>query len=557
MYTRAFEYEFPIFINKEIIDMINEQFNLGYHCTRKQVEQGLGERVALRWINPSFTHTDYTYTDLEKLSNRFANVLLELGIQPGERFCIFLPTAPELYFAVLGAFKAQVITCTLFSNFGEEALYSRLEDAGASIILTKKNFLKKIQSIWPGLPNLHKVLVTDLPDHESDKVLSYSRLMYSASEIYDIPLTGPDVPSVLHYTSGSTGKPKGVLHAHQSRLTQANTFHEILNVEDEDIYWCTADPAWVTGTTYGIICPLNAGVTQIQFGGRFDAKAWFEILHRNEVNIWYTAPTALRMLMQLENEFYAQFNLTKLRHIFSVGEPLNPEIIAWGKRVLHKDIYDTWFQTETGAIMIANRPGLPFKAGSMGKPIDEIRAAIINEAGLLAPTGEQGNLCLTPGWKSMFTTYFNADSAYQCKFKGDWYFSGDLAYQDQDGYYWFIGRTDDVINTAGHLVSPFEIESALLEIPEIIESGVIGAPDEVLWEKVIAYVKLKPGVIWTPDLEMKTRLHITNKVSTTATPREIIITSKIPKNRSGKIMRRILRAWYIGQDTGDISTLEE
>lgn len=537
--------------------MNSEQFNLGYHCTRKQVELGRGDRIALRWFSSTLEPTDFTFADLDKYSNQFANILRGLSVKPGERFCIFLPTAPELYFAVIGALKAQVVTCTLFSNFGEEALLTRLEDASASVILTKKSYLKKLLAIWSNLPALRKVLVIDLPDHQSADVLSIPRLMSSASENFDIPLTGPDVPSVLHYTSGSTGKPKGVLHVHQSRFTQANTYREILNVQENDIYWCTADPAWVTGTTYGIICPWNAGVTQIQFGGAFNAHAWFSLLQSQGINIWYTAPTALRMLMQQEDEFYAQFDLHQLRHIFSVGEPLNPQIITWGKRVLNKDIYDTWFQTETGAIMIANRPGLSIRPGSMGKPVTEIQAAIIDETDEPVTVEENGNLCLKPGWSSMFVTYLNADSAYQSKFKGGWYFSGDLAYQDRDGYFWFVGRNDDVINTAGHLVSPFEIESALLEIPEIVESGVIGAPDEMLWEKVVAYVKLKADIIWTPDLELKIRLYISNKVSTIATPREIIVSNKIPKNRSGKIMRRILRAWYSGQDTGDISTLED
>jgi acetyl-CoA synthetase len=299
------------------------------------------------------------------------------------------------------------------------------------------------------------------------------------------------------------------------------------------------------------------GTTQVHFGGGYSAENWLKILEEEEIDIWYTAPTALRMLLREDQEQFRKARLPKLRHIYSVGEPLNPEVIHWARRTLGKDIYDTWFQTETGAIMIANRPGLTIKPGSMGKPLDGIEPAILSDDGKPAENFAQGNLCLKSEWPSMFVTYINKHEAYLSKFKSGYYYTGDTAYRDDEGYYWFLGRSDDVINTAGHLISPFEIESALLEIEEVAESGVIGAPDELLFEKVVAYVALHTQYAYSRELELKIRLHVANKLSTIATPQDIVFVDSIPKNKSGKIMRRVLKARYTGTDAGDTSTLEE
>jgi acetyl-CoA synthetase len=331
----------------------------------------------------------------------------------------------------------------------------------------------------------------------------------------------------------------------------------VLNLSEKDIFWCTADQGWVTGTSYGIIGPWSLGVTQVHFGGVYNAETWLKLLEEEGVNIWYTAPTALRMLLREDPDIFKKAHLPDLRHIFSVGEPLNPEVIHWARRTLGKEIYDTWFQTEAGAIMIANRPGLPIKPGSMGKPLEGMEAAILADNGKPADTLSHGNLCLKPGWPSMFVTYVNNPEAYRSKFKNGYYYTGDTAYRDEEGYYWFLGRSDDVINTAGHLISPFEIESALLEIEEVTESGVIGAPDDLLFEKVVAYVVLHDRYFYSRELELKIRLYVANKVSSIATPQEILFVESIPKNKSGKIMRRVLKAQYQGSDAGDISSLED
>lgn len=472
-------------------------------------------------------------------------------------FFTFLPKLPEQFVAFLGSLKLNLVTGTLFSNFGEEALLDRLGDARAKGIITKKSLLKKILRVRDQLPCLKVIIIVDIEEHQSSDILSYSALMREASTEYITPDTTPDTPSVLHYTSGSTGKPKGVLHVHASIATQTATTQEVLQLQPDDIYWCTADQGWVTGTSYGIIGPWSLGVTQIHFGGGYDAEAWFTILEREKVTVWYSAPTALRMLMREDATLFQRFDLSNLRHICSVGEPLNPEVIRWGKDVLGKDIYDTWFQTETGAIMISNRPGLEIRPGSMGKPVSGIEAAILDDEGNHLPAKEQGHLCLNAGWPSMFRTYLNNEDVYNQKFKNGWYYSGDTAWMDDDGYFWFKGRSDDVINTAGHLISPFEVESALLELEEVAESGVIGAPDDLLFEKVVAFIHLHEQFAYTPELELKIRLYVSNKVSSIATPQEIIITGSIPKNKSGKIMRRVLKAQYLGYDAGDLSTLED
>ncbi|MBK5274146.1 MAG: AMP-binding protein [Desulfuromonadales bacterium] len=538
-------------------DLIQDnQYNIGHICTRQQCEAGNADKVAMRWVSSHLERIDYTFSDLDAESNRFANALKTLGLGSGDVFFTFLPKMPEQFFAFLGALKHQVICGTLFSNFGEDALLDRLGDAGAKCVITKKSFLKKISRIRTQLPALRHIIVVDGEDDPANGIIGYQSLMAAASPEFTAELTSADTPSVLHYTSGSTGKPKGVLHRHNSVLSQNKTAREILQLDPDDIFWCTADQGWVTGTSYGIIGPWSIGVTQLHFGGGYDAAIWFDLLEQERVTIWYSAPTALRMLMREEPEIFTGRKLESLRHIFSVGEPLNPEVILWSRRTLNHDIYDTWFQTETGAIMISNRPGLAILPGSMGKPVDGIEAAIIADDGTPVADGEQGNLCVKPGWPSMFTTYLNNDEVYQQKFRNGYYYTGDTAYRDSDGYFWFMGRSDDVINTAGHLVSPFEVESALLEIPEIAESGVIGVPDELLFEKVVAFVHLHAQYTWSQELELKVRLYVSNKASSIATPQEIFVVDSIPKNKSGKIMRRVLKARYMGTDAGDISTLD-
>ncbi|MFA5167847.1 MAG: AMP-binding protein [Candidatus Omnitrophota bacterium] len=535
----------------------HDQYNIGHICTRQQCERGLRNKLAFRWISADQKKVDYSFSDLDRESSKFSNVLHSLGFSTGDILFTFLPKMPEQFFCFLGALKLRIICGTLFSSFGDEAIVDRLGDAKAKGLVTKKSLLKKILRVRDKLPHLKSIIVVDIKKHLSADILSYSELMRQASGDFLAPVTTPDTPSTLHYTSGSTGKPKGVLHLHRSVLHQRKTAREVLNLTNSDIFWCTADQGWITGTSYGIIGPWSLGVTQIHYGGGYDARLWFDLLEKEGVTVWYTAPTALRMLMREDSKLYKSYNLKALRHIFSIGEPLNPEIISWARATLGKDIYDTWFQTETGGIMIANRPGVEIKPGSMGMPVDGLEAAIMADNGKCLGNDQLGILCLKQGWPSMFASYLHNGTAYHQKFCNGYYYTGDTAVRDNDGYYWFKGRSDDVINTAGHLISPFEIESALLEIEEVAESGVIGAPDDILFEKVVAFICLHKQYVWSKELEVKIRLYISNKVSSIATPQEIILVDSLPKNKSGKILRRVLKARYLGQDAGDLSTLED
>jgi acetyl-CoA synthetase len=540
------------------MDGVATQANIGYLCTGRQCETGLAPKVAMRWVTVDLQTVDYTFSDLEAESNRFANALADLGCRKGDVLFTFLPKMPEQFFAFLGSLKMQLLTGTLFANFGDEALFDRLGDSRARVLVTKKSLFKKISRIRNRLPDLAYVILVDGEGVTGENgVFDYAQLVRHAPDHFDVPLTAADTPSVLHYTSGSTGKPKGVVHIHRSALHQSASCREVLGLGEGDIFWCTADQGWVTGTSYGVIGPWSLGVTQVHYGGGYDPGKWFELLERQRVTVWYTAPTALRMLMREDERLFRRFDLSALRAIFSVGEPLNPEVIYWARRVLDREIYDTWFQTETGGIMISNRPGMKVKPGSMGQPLAGLVPAILDEQCRPVADGEQGNLCLVPGWPSMFVSYLSNPISYGQKFRNGFYFTGDTARRDPDGYYWFLGRSDDVINTGGHLISPFEIESALLEMAEIAESGAIGAPDDLLFEKVVVFVSLHRGAEWSQDLELKIRLHLTNRLSSIATPAVVICCDKIPKNKSGKIMRRVLKARYLGQDEGDLSTLEE
>ncbi|MCD4754059.1 MAG: AMP-binding protein [Anaerolineaceae bacterium] len=533
-----------------------ENNNIGYLCTAYQCEQGRAEKTAFRWVDPDFRRTDVSFEYLDWESNRYANALEAIGYGKGDRIFLYLPAIPEVYFSFLGILKMQAVAGLLFSNFGKSAIYDRLADAEAKVIITKKSLLRRVRDVMNDLPSLETVLVVDLKDDEDEKIRSFPALLRGKGASYTVAPTDPQTPSVLHYTSGSTGKPKGVLHVHGSLEHQRKTVQDVLQLEEDDVYWCTADHGWVTGTTYGLYGPWCLGHTQVHFGGTFKTESWFKLLEQEKITVWYTAPTALRMLMREEAKIKGQYDLSSLKRIYSVGEPLNAEIIHWFRRTLGKEIYDTWFQTETGGHMIVNRPGLPIKPGSMGKSVEGTAAVIAVDDKVCETPDTVGSLWLKKGWPAMFVEYLNLPEGYDAKFHGEYYDTGDLAKVDEDGYFWFVGRNDDVINPSGHLVGPFEVESALLEIPEIVDVAVIGAPDPMMYEKIVAFVTLKEGTEWSRKIELKCRIHISNRLSPIAVPSEYYQRDKLPKNRSGKIMRRVLKAEYLGEDLGDVSTME-
>ncbi|WP_046176674.1 acetate--CoA ligase [Domibacillus indicus] len=530
--------------------------NAAYEAVDRHAESDRKNKVALYYRDGN-RNEQYTFADMKANTNKAANVLKEYGnVEKGDRVFIFMPRSPELYFAVLGAIKAGAIVGPLFEAFMEGAVRDRLEDSEAKMIITTPDLLSRIPAA--DLPKLEKVFIVGDSVEEDDKHVDFMSKWKEASEQFDIEWVDRNDGMLLHYTSGSTGKPKGVLHVHNAMIQQYQTAKWVLDLQEDDIYWCTADPGWVTGTAYGIFGPWLTGSTNVIVGGRFSPEAWYSTIEEYKVSVWYSAPTAFRMLMGAGDEVVKKFDLSSLRHILSVGEPLNPEVVRWGKKVFDLRIHDTWWMTETGAQVICNYPAMDIRPGSMGKPIPGVKAAIVDDQGNELPPNRMGNLAIKKGWPSMMAAIWNNEAKYESYFMpGDWYVSGDSAYMDEDGYFWFQGRVDDVIMTAGERVGPFEVESKLVEHPAIAEAGVIGKPDPVRGEIIKAFIALRDGYEQSDELKEEIRQFVKTGLAAHAAPREIEFRDKLPKTRSGKIMRRVLKAWELDLPTGDLSTMED
>lgn len=539
----------------------NKGLNIAYEATEWHAEGKRKDIIALRWIQKDKTTKDFSYLDLHKLSSRFANVLTTLGIKKGERVFAFSGRIPELYIAALGTLKTTAVFCPLYSVFGPEPVFQRLSKGDAKVLVTTKLlFEKKIKQLLDRLPALQFVLLTDEELHTDKKVLSFPRLMEEAHDEFFIPPTNPEDPALLHFTSGTTGTPKGALHVHGAVLIHYITGKYVLDFHEGDIFWCTADPGWVTGTSYGIIAPLVNGITNVVDEEEFDAARWYSILEEQKVNVWYTAPTAIRRLMRMDIQPKEKYNLEHLRLICSVGEPLHSEAVLWGEKVFGMPILDNWWQTETGGIMIANYLSMKIKPGSMGKPLPGVEAAIAevteNEIKIITEPNKQGYLVLKKGWPSMFRSYLHDEERYKKCFRGDWYLTGDLAKKDEEGYYWFVGRADDIIKTSGHMVGPFEVESVLMEHTAVAEAAVIGKPEPMIGELVKAFVVLKTGFTSDEKLQLDIISYARKKLGPAVAPKEIAFVNELPKTKSGKILRRLLKARELGLPEGDLSTLE-
>jgi acetyl-CoA synthetase len=533
--------------------------NIGWYCSDRICSLGQGEKSALLWENAQGEEKRFTYNDIRVYSNSIAAFLRSLGLRNEDRICLFMDRVPELYIGLVGILKIGAIAQPLFSAFGDESLHVRLENAGTAAIITQRKHVSKVRKILDQLPGLKHIIIVD---HDGVKELKEREIAFSMEsqrvENLDIFPTKAESPSLLHYTSGTTGMPKGVQHVHYSLISQYLTAKWVLDISGNDIYWCTADPGWVTGTSYGIISPWALGVTQVVLDAGFSAESWYRFIQKYRVTVWYSAPTAIRSLMKAGDAVVKQFDLSSLRHLISVGEPLNPEAVIWSKKVFGLPFHDSYWQTETGSIMITNYPGMVIKPGSMGKPFPGIQASVVDPKTYepVEGSGVIGLLAFRPGWPAMMRTYWKNEETYKGKFKNGWYLPGDRARIDPDGYFWFIGRDDDVINTAGHLVSPFEVESALLEHPSVAESAVVSKPDEINMEVVKAFVALKSGFEPSQELELEIMNFIRKKLSPLAMPQEIEYVTSLPKTRSGKIMRRLLHAKEWGEEIGDTSTLE-
>jgi acetyl-CoA synthetase len=522
--------------------------NIADLAVDRHVDDGHGHRQALLWVGGEGRRVVFTFADLKQESDRFANVLDRLGLTAGDTVAVCTGRIPELYIAALGIWKRRCVFCPLFSEFGADPLFHRLMRSRAIALLTTQDLYRRnVADLQKRLPALRHVLLTDAADHTRHGLWSLPGLMKDAVAPYTVPATDPEDHAILHFTSGTSGMPKGAVHVHDALRTHYETGRCVLDLHPQDVFWCTADPAWVTGTSYGIIAPLLIGATNIVDGGEFQVERWYRILSDQAVTVWYTSPSAIRRLMRYEGNPRQTYDLKALRLIFSVGEPLAGAAVDWAEEVLGLPIYDTWWQTETGAIMLSSVVAPCVRPGSMGVAIPGITAAVVRRIGKerLAVTAEPntvGELALKPGWSSMFRSYLDAPDEYAECFRGGWYLSGDLVQCDVDGYFWFVGRADDIIKTAGHLVSPFEVESLLMTHPDVFEAAAIGVPDEMIGERVKAIVSLKPGILPGADLRRELLAFARRRLGPAIAPREVEFSRDLPKNQAGKVLRRTLRA---------------
>jgi acetyl-CoA synthetase len=540
--------------------------NMGYEAVDRQVAAGHGSHLAARFINRDWRRTDVTYEGLRKASSRFANLLQSLGVVRGECVATLLGRTPELFTAVLGTLRAGRVCCSLFFQFGPEPLKTRLQLGHVRVLVTTEAlYRRKLAPIREALPELRHILLVRDPGSGARELpagtLDFAGLMSTAADSYSVEATRAEEVALLHFTSGTTGKPKGVTLTHAAVIAHHATSKLVLDLHPRETYWCTADPGWVTGIVYGLIGPLTRAASLIVDSEEFDPQRWYQILAQERVNVWYTAPTAIRMLMKAGTALTRTHAYPELRLMLSVGEPLNGEAVLWGVEAFGIPFHDTWWQTESGAIMIANFNACDVLPGSMGRVIPGIEARLVRRRAngtleFIDSPEDVGEIVLQPGWPSMFSSYLGEEARYRAAFIDGWYLAGDLARRDRAGYFWFIGRADDVIKSAGHLISPFEIESCLMSHPAIAQAGVIGIPDPIAGQAVKAFVELKDGVEQSEELRRSLLAHARRLLGAVVAPREIAFSAALPRTRSGKIMRRLLRARELGLPEGDLSTLE-
>ncbi len=504
----------------------------------------------------------YTFLELKCQSSKFGNVLKKLGGKKKAHMAIFLPRTPELYISILGIHRIGAIPVPLFEAFMETAVQDRMSDSEAEVMITNAELLKRVP--FDKLPLLKKIILVGEIDQSKISAPStvdiyrYEEEMGLASDRLEPIWLTKDDGLVIHYTSGSTGKSKGALHRQYAMVGHYQTSKWVLDLRDDDVYWCTADPGWVTGTSYGIYGPWTLGVSSLVLGGRFSAERWYQAIEKYQVSVWYSAPTAYRMLMAQGIELTKKFNFKSIRHICSVGEPLNPEALRWIKKITGQAPHETWWMTETGMHIICNYRSLDFKVGATGRSFPGTYASVIDDKGKELPPNTMGQLAVKTPWPAMMKEIYKNPVKYQEYFRiKGWYLSGDSAYKDKDGFIWFAGRADDVIKTAGERVGPFEVESALVQHPAVAEAGVIGKPDEVRGQIVKAFISLRKGFEPSEGLKKEISDFVKKNLAAHAAPREVEFVEKVPKTRSGKIMRRVLRSWDQGLPVGDISTMEE
>ena len=550
-------------IAHELGALPEQTLNIAYLAVDRHAHSPMAEKPAFRFVGLDHGPRSVSYRELAGLTNKFANVLTSLNVVKGDYVFVMCDRRLELYVAILGALKIGAVVSPLFQAFGPEPVRNRIAQAKASVLVTTAvTYQRKIAVLRTELPSLKHVLLVDTAESGAmaDTLDLQSLLLHAADTPALVPTFAED-PALLHFTSGTTGMPKGAIHLHRAVFSHVATARTALDLRSDDVYWCTADPGWVTGMSYGIIAPLVLGVTSIVDQADFDATRWIQTLQHERVNVWYTAPTAIRMLMKGGPALLAGQHFPDLRFIASVGEALNPDAVWWGLDALGQPIHDNWWQTETGSIMIANTRVGDIKPGSMGRPLSGVNAHVVRRLPghtieMIDTPDTVGELALEAGWPSMFRDYLGQSERYHECFIDNLYLSGDLVRRDSDGYYWFVGRRDDVIKSAGHLIGPIEVENVLMEHPSVAEVGVIGKPDALAGEAIKAFVVLKRDAMPSDHLRQELMAHARRRLGAAVAPKEIAFAEALPHTRSGKIMRRLLKSRELGLPERDCSTLE-
>lgn len=518
-----------------------DRVNIVQQLIDKNISCGRGNRVAL-YFDAEDRKESYTFSQLNEQVNRFANVLSKYGFKKGDRLAIFLPRSPELYISFLGAAKKGLIVVPLFEALMEDAVRERMQNSGAAVLVTNEELLPRIPV--QDLPELKKIFLTTGKGEE--QTLNWHNEINSVQPVADYCLLSKEDPLFILYAAGADGRPKGLVHVHDIMLGLWRTAEWVHDLKDDDVYWCTADPGWITGIAYGFFAPWLKGISVLVKGGRFDAKQWCQALEEYGVSVWYSAPTAFRMIIASGKETYGKYNLSKLRHILSVGEPLTNDVMQWSLETFNIPIYDTWWMSETGMNMICNLRCLDIKMGSIGRPVPGVKAAVIDDVGNELPPFSVGNLAIRSGWPSMVRDVWQDREKYKEYFRlKPWFISGDAAYMDEEGYFYFQGRVDGVINTAGERVGPWEIEEKLREHPAVKDAGVAGKPDKLRGEIVKAYIVLNNGYEWSAELSEELRNYVKNGLAAHAAPREFAVKEIIPKTPDDKVDRKVLRGWVL------------
>lgn len=506
-------------------------------------------RVALVWTGLNRERETWTFFELDRYANRIANTLSSLGVAHGDRVFTLLGRTPALYATLAGGLKLGAAVGVLFTDFGPEAIRQRLEDAGARVVVTDAANMRKLITVCPQLPNLAHILVvnsnalTDIDASISANGVQqhdFDLTIARHAPRFDSVAVAPDDTCFFVYTSGTTGLPKGVVHRHALGERLAATAREVLALDAADLYWCTADPGWITGLCYGVFAPWLLGLPTFAYEGEFDVGVWLDLIEANQITCLYTTPTLLRLFRRAGEESVRGRDFA-LRRIYSVGEPLNPEVIAWVEAAFGAPVYDNYWQTETGSHIIANRPSVAVRRGSMGTAVTGARVAIIDERGAEVANGIVGDIALRPSLPSLFKGYWNFPEATRACFRAGWYITRDRGRKDEDGYFWFVARDDDVITCQAQRVGPFEVESALLTHAGVAEAAVIGVPNMLTTERVKAFVVLQGDCQPSRETAEALAAHVQAQLSPLACPREIEFVAELPKTRSGKIQRARLR----------------